>query len=71
MNTFPSTKAKEVLAALIRIGWNIKRQFGSHRILYKYGWEDHVFAYHDSRELGHPTLKRIAKKTGLKPEDLS
>ena len=34
MNRWPSTKARQVLAALLRIGWTIKRQSGtSHRIL--------------------------------------
>lgn len=30
MSHWPSTKAKRVLAALLRIGWSIKRQSGSH-----------------------------------------
>ena len=70
MGDFPSTKAKQVLAALLRIVWNIKRQSGSHKILFKYGWKDHIFAYHDSQEVGPDMLKKISKKTGLKPEDL-
>jgi hypothetical protein len=28
------------------------------------------FAYHDSEEVGPRILSRIAKETGLKPEDL-
>ncbi len=28
-----SKKAKRVLAALLRIGWRVKRESGSHRIL--------------------------------------
>ena len=71
MGDFPATKAKKVLAALLRIGWKIKRQSGgSHRILYKEGWKNHVFAYHKGEEVGPDTLKQIAKETGLKPEDL-
>ena len=70
MSQWPSTKAKRVLAALLRIGWSIKRQSGSHRTLERPGWEDQVFAFHDSDEIGSPMLARIAKKTGLKPEDL-
>jgi hypothetical protein len=30
---WPSTRAKSVLAALIRIGWELERQTGSHRVL--------------------------------------
>jgi predicted RNA binding protein YcfA (HicA-like mRNA interferase family) len=70
MSEWRSTKAKRVLAALLRIGWSIKRQSGSHRILSRPGWPDVVFAFHDKEELGPRMLARIAKVTGLKPEDL-
>lgn len=33
MSQWPSSKARQVLAALIRIGWHIKRQSGSHKTL--------------------------------------
>lgn len=71
MSKWPVTKAKRVLAALLRIGWSIKRQSGtSHRILARPGWADVVFAFHDGEEIGPRMLARIAKVTGLKPEDL-
>jgi len=71
MSQFPSTKAKRVLAALMRIGWRVKRQTsGSHKILSREGWPDFVFAFHDREELGPRMLARIAKKTGLKPDNL-
>lgn len=71
MTKWPSTKAGPVLAALLRIGWTIKRQAkGSHRILSRSGWPDYVFAFQDHEEIGPRMLTRIAKRTGLKPEDL-
>jgi len=71
MSQWPSTKAKRVLAALLRIGWDIKRDTGSsHKILSRLGWNDVVFAFHDGDEIGPRMLARIAKKTGLKPADL-
>lgn len=70
MSQWGSTKAKKVLAALLKIGWNVKRQSGSHRILSREGWTDTVFAFHDGQEIGPRMLSRIAKKTGLRPEDL-
>jgi predicted RNA binding protein YcfA (HicA-like mRNA interferase family) len=70
MNYWPSTKAKRVFAALIRTGWTLKRKSGSHCILSKPGLPDCVFAFHDSEEIGPKMLSRIAKSTGLKPEDL-
>jgi predicted RNA binding protein YcfA (HicA-like mRNA interferase family) len=37
MSQWKATKAKRVLAALLRIGWTIKRQTGSHKILERSG----------------------------------
>lgn len=70
MSQWPSTKAKRVLAALLSIGWVIKRQSGSHRTLCRSGWSDFVFAFHDSEEIGPRMLARISKHTGLSPNDL-
>jgi predicted RNA binding protein YcfA (HicA-like mRNA interferase family) len=70
MSQWSSAKAKRVLAALLRIGWSIKRESSSHKILARSGWPDVVFAFHDKEEIGPKMLARIAKSTGLKPEDL-
>jgi predicted RNA binding protein YcfA (HicA-like mRNA interferase family) len=70
MSQWPSTKARRVYSALAGIGWQLKRQSGSHRTLSRAGWPDFVFAFHDSEEVGPRMLARIAKHTGLTPEDL-
>jgi len=70
MSAFPSTKAKRVLAALVRIGWSVKRQTGSHKVLQRAGYDDFVFAFHQGEGIGSHMLQRIAKKTGLTPDDL-
>ncbi|WP_019865414.1 type II toxin-antitoxin system HicA family toxin [Methylovulum miyakonense] len=70
MSQWPSVKAKRVLAALLAIGWEIKRQSGSHRTLSRDGWPNFVFAFHDGEEIGPRMLVRIAKHTGLTPNDL-
>jgi predicted RNA binding protein YcfA (HicA-like mRNA interferase family) len=70
MSDWKSVKAKRLLAALLRIGWKIKRQTGSHKILVRAGWADGVFAFHDNDEIGPKMLARMAKVTGLKPDDL-
>ena len=70
MTHFSSCKARRVLAALLRIGWTIRRQVGSHRVLSREGWPNYVFAFHDGEEIGPRALARIARKTGLRPEDL-
>ena len=71
MSEWPSSKASRVLAALLRVGWSIKRESGgSHRVLCRPGWEDVVFAFHERDEIGPHMLARIAKRTGLRPDDL-
>jgi predicted RNA binding protein YcfA (HicA-like mRNA interferase family) len=70
MSVWPSSKARKVLAALLSIGWTIKRQTGSHKTLARAGWPDYTFAFHDGEDLGPKVLARIARHTGLKPDDL-
>lgn len=70
MSHWPATKAARVLAALLRIGWTIKRQTGSHKTLQRGGWPDYTFPFHDGEEIGPKMLSRIAKHTGLTPSDL-
>lgn len=69
MTQWPSTRARRVLAALLRIGWSVKRTTGSHRVLERPGWTDVVFAFHDAEEIGPRMLARIARVTGLEPDD--
>ena len=70
MSSWPSAKASRVLRALVSIGWTIQRQTGSHRTLSRDGWPNYVFAFHDGDEIGPRMLARIAKHTGLTPDDL-
>ena len=70
MSQWPSKKARLVLVALLKLGWTIKRQTGSHRTLARTGWADYTFAFHDAEEIGPRMLARVTKHTGLKPEDL-
>ncbi|MFQ5789201.1 MAG: type II toxin-antitoxin system HicA family toxin [Acidobacteriota bacterium] len=70
MSQWSSTRARRVLSGSLKIGWRVKRQSGSHRTLSREGWPDLVFAFHNSEEVGPRMLGRIAKRTGLKPEDL-
>ena len=48
----------------------MKRTSGSHKTLSREGFPNVIFAFHDNEELGPKMLARIAKETGLKPEDL-
>ena len=68
MSEWSSTRARRVLAALLSMGWIVKRQSGSHRTLSCPGWPDFVFAFHDTDEIGPRMLARIAKRTATKAE---
>jgi predicted RNA binding protein YcfA (HicA-like mRNA interferase family) len=71
VSTWGAAKARRVFAALLRIGWSVKRETsGSHRTLSRPGWPDYVFSFHDDEEIGPRMLARIARHTGLKPDDL-
>jgi predicted RNA binding protein YcfA (HicA-like mRNA interferase family) len=70
MSRWPSTQASRVLSSLLRLGWQIKRTTGSHRVLQRSGWPDVVFAFHDRDDIGPRMPARLAKVTGLTPEDL-
>jgi predicted RNA binding protein YcfA (HicA-like mRNA interferase family) len=74
MSEWPSSRASKVLRALERVGWIEKhrlsksgshKQFESPKYPYEFTW-----AFHDGEEIGPKMLARIAKRTGLKSEDL-
>ena len=70
MSEWKTVKARRLLAVLLRIGWRVKRQTGSHKILERPDWPDVVFAFHDNEEIGPKMLARVAKVTGFNPKDL-
>jgi predicted RNA binding protein YcfA (HicA-like mRNA interferase family) len=65
-----AAKASRVLRALFKLGWRVKRQKGSHRILGKTGYQNFTFAFHEKEEIGPRMLARVAKHTGLIPDDV-
>jgi predicted RNA binding protein YcfA (HicA-like mRNA interferase family) len=70
MTDWPAVSARRVHAALQKLGWRIARQRGSHRVLAKERRPNFVFAFHDREEIGPKMLARIARHTGLRPEDM-
>jgi len=52
MSQFGATKARLVLAVLLRLGWEQKRQSGLHRTLARTGWDDYTFAPKMATKLG-------------------
>lgn len=71
MSRWPSTKGRQVFRALLKIGWTVKAIKGSsHLQLIHPQRGEFTWAFHDSEEIGPRMLARIAKHTGLTPEDL-
>ena len=63
-------KARRLLAALLRAGWVVTRQKGSHRTLVKEGAGTLLFAFHDGEEVRPLLVAKVARHAGLKREDL-
>ena len=70
MTEWTSTKARVVRRALLRLGWSIVSQKGSPIKLHHPERGNYMFGFHDREEIGPRMLAKIAKHTGLKPEDL-
>jgi len=52
MSRWGSAPARQVLKALLKKGWQLKRQSGSHRVLSREEFSDYVFAFHEDEEIG-------------------
>jgi predicted RNA binding protein YcfA (HicA-like mRNA interferase family) len=70
VSVWPTTRARIVLRALKKLDWIEAGQVGSHLKLTRVGFANYIWAFRDSEEIGPKMLARIAKHTGLKPEDL-
>lgn len=72
MSQWPSSRARRVYKALLRLGWVEHHVIkgSSYQQLTRPGYADFTWAFHDSDEIGPKMLARIAKKTGLTPQDL-
>jgi predicted RNA binding protein YcfA (HicA-like mRNA interferase family) len=72
MSQWRSVKATQAFKALLKIGWEVSSQSGSHIKLKhkKMSYPMYVWSFHDRDELGPKMLSRIAKHTGLTPDDL-
>ena len=72
MSHWPSSKARKVYRALLRIGWVEDHVIkgSSHKQLKRSGFPEFTWAFHETDEIGPRMLARIAKQTGLRPEDL-
>jgi predicted RNA binding protein YcfA (HicA-like mRNA interferase family) len=71
MSRWPSTKGRQALRALLKIGWTVKARKGSSHLQLTHPQRgEFTWAFRDSEEIGPKMLARIAKHTALTPEDL-
>ena len=71
LSAWPAAKARLVLAAPLRIGWAESTvRPGRTAWLAREGWSDFVFAFHDAGEIGPRMPARVARRMGLRLEDL-
>jgi hypothetical protein len=67
VSAWRSAKALRVLAALLRIGWSIKREAGgSHKVLERAGSADFVWAFHDRDEIRTPHARPHREANGAR-----
>ena len=70
MPKLPRTKPRKVLAALLRAGFYIHHQTGSHiNVRYKANLNIHIVIPNHDRDLAPKTLKSIIVQSGLKLEE--
>jgi predicted RNA binding protein YcfA (HicA-like mRNA interferase family) len=72
MCQWPSSKTRKVYKALLKIGWteHYPSREAHTNISSVPDTPDFNWAFHDSDAIGSRMLARIAKRTGLRPEDL-
>ena len=70
MSKLPQVSGADVVRALAKVGFSLRRQHGSHMILRR----DHPFAQTvvpNHRQIDRGTLRAILRQTGLSVDDFS
>jgi len=68
MGHLGEVRARRVLRALIRLGFSIEHQTGSHRFLKHADGRILVFAFHNTESIGPKMLSRILKDARVKTD---
>lgn len=66
----PVLKPKQIVAALEKAGFEVKRQTGSHVIMYKSGIHHPISIPQHPKELPKGTLRAIIREAGLTVKEL-
>ncbi len=71
MPKLPALTSKEVIAILVKKGFEIRRSSGSHQMLYNIQTQKRTTVPYHSKDLPKGTLLSIIKSAGLTKEDFS
>jgi len=55
---------------MLRLGWTLNKEVGSHRKPQRPGWANFTFCFHDNEEVGLAAFAKFGNDKGLRPEDL-
>ncbi|MBO8151785.1 MAG: hypothetical protein DRP92_03880 [Candidatus Neomarinimicrobiota bacterium] len=69
MSTLPRISGREVVAALLKIGYEKDRQKGSHIVLRQVAYPHRRIVVPDHHEMAKGTLRKIIKQAGLTVEE--
>jgi predicted RNA binding protein YcfA (HicA-like mRNA interferase family) len=70
MGRMASIVAARLVRALVRLGWTVDRQTGSHAVLTKPGRNAVVVPLHKGKTLKEGTARAIIKQAGLTEDDV-
>ena len=69
MSTLPRISGREVVSALLKVGYERDRQKGSHIVLRQVIYPYRRIVVPDHREVAKGTLRKIIKQVGLTVEE--
>ncbi len=69
MSVLPRISGREVVAALLKIGYEKDRQKGSHIVLRQAAYPHRRVVVPDHREVAKGTLRKIIRQVGLTVEE--
>jgi predicted RNA binding protein YcfA (HicA-like mRNA interferase family) len=71
MSVLPRISGREVVAALVRLGFEKDRQKGSHIVLRQKAYPHRRLVIPDHKEVAKGTLRAIIKQAGLTVEEFN
>ena len=70
MTRLPSVSGRQAVSAFERVGFRVRRQRGSHIVMAKPGYSQHL-SVPDHRVVKQGTLRALIRKAGLRVEEFA